>query len=186
MQRQHVNRCTRVKLLRAGLFTTENQMWPSDRFFRASVWNKRLNLVRSSASAGRRTRSISPSSSSTASQRSHKNHVLLSLWISWTWNKRHTTIYRKWTQRAVLKVNMELFEDSCQTFWLNVFTYIIQQPKLMFNFINKGLLNINREFVCVTISLRMNHSVSNARSYEKFRTWRWILTECLLYHLIFG
>ena len=74
MDKQQVKRCTRVKLLRGGRATTENQIWPSVRFFLTSDVNSTLNLVRSFLEAGYRILSILPSPSSTANQSSQTNH----------------------------------------------------------------------------------------------------------------
>lgn len=69
---QHDSLCTRVKLERVGREKTESQRWSLAIFLRAEEVKRCLKAMRSSMPATGRIRSTMPSSSSTASQRSHK------------------------------------------------------------------------------------------------------------------
>ena len=69
---QHDSRCTRVKLERVGREKTESQRWSLASFLRAEEVKRCLKAMRSSMPATGRIRSTMPSSSSTASQRSHR------------------------------------------------------------------------------------------------------------------
>ena len=84
IDRQQERRCTQVKELPRGRYNTEYHKCPSLRFLRTSELKRKLNLTSSSFEAGRSVRSIWPSSSSTASQRSQTNHTTLSVWRSRT------------------------------------------------------------------------------------------------------
>ena len=69
-------RCTRVKLLLVGRENTENHKWSLVSFFLIDDVNRCLNAAKSSRPATGIIRSIIPSPSSTASQRSQRKKYL--------------------------------------------------------------------------------------------------------------
>lgn len=73
---QHDTRCTRVKLLLVGRDITENHIWSLLSFLRTDELKRCLKAVRSCSPATGRIRSTMPSSSSTASHRSHRKKNL--------------------------------------------------------------------------------------------------------------
>jgi len=75
-QTQQLIRCTRVKLLRVGLDTTENHKWSLVSFLRTEELKRCLNAVRSLKPATGRILSTIPSSSSTASHRPQRKKNL--------------------------------------------------------------------------------------------------------------
>jgi predicted Zn-dependent protease len=106
--KQQERRWQRVKVLRAGRFTTENHRWLSVKLLRASVENNKWKLVRSSRDAGASVRSISPSSSSTANHLSQRNQIFLSVCMSCTRTRcKNQPIKKQFKERTLVDENIE-------------------------------------------------------------------------------